>query len=48
MFKKKSKDDDKAKDPGEMKIKLDTLEMESVAEQLKDIEKKKAKDKDKG
>ena len=44
MFKKKS-DEDKAKDPGEMKIKLDTLEMESVAEQLREIEKKKAKDK---
>ena len=45
MFKKKSSDEDKAKDPTEMKIKLDTLEMESVNEQLREIEKKKAKDK---
>ena len=37
------KDDDKAKDPKEVSIKLDSLEMESVAEQLKEIEDKKAK-----
>lgn len=34
---------DKAKDPKEVSIKLDSLETESVAEQLKEIEAKKAK-----
>lgn len=48
MFKKKSKNGDKAKEPAEMKIQLDSLEMESVAEQLREIEKKKPKEKNKG
>ncbi len=34
-----------AKDSTDLKIKLDSLEMESVAEQLKEIEAKKAKEK---
>ena len=42
----KKKDPAQGKDEGDMKIKLDSLEMESVAEQLREIEKKK-KEKDK-
>lgn len=38
-----SKAEDKTKDSTDLKIKLDSLEMESVAEQLKEIEAKKAK-----
>ena len=42
--KKASDDSDKGKDT-DLKIKLDTVEMESVSEQLREIEAKKAKDK---
>lgn len=38
-----SKSEDKAKDSTDLKIKLDSVEMESVAEQLKEIEAQKAK-----
>ena len=41
----KTKTDEKAKDSTDLKIKLDGVEMESVAEQLKDIEAQKAKQK---
>jgi hypothetical protein len=51
FFKKKAagkdKDKSKAKDTPEMKISLDSLEMESVAEQLREIEKSKPKKGDK-
>lgn len=46
MFSKKksdSKDKGKAKDKPEVKVALDTLEMESVADQLREIEEKKKK-----
>ncbi len=38
-----SKSEDKTKDSTDLKIKLDSVEMESVAEQLKEIEAQKAK-----
>lgn len=49
MFKKKTDDDKRKPVPSqEVKISLDTLETESVAEQLREIERKKNQAKDKG
>jgi hypothetical protein len=50
MFSKKKasgKGNEKAKESQDVKISLDTLETESVAEQLREIEAKKAKEKKK-
>lgn len=45
MFsKKKPTKDEKAKESSDLGIRLDNVEMESVAEQLRDIEAKKAKE----
>ncbi len=46
MFsKEKNAKDEKAEESTDLGIRLDNLEMESVAEQLRDIEAKKAKEK---
>jgi hypothetical protein len=49
MFSKKKSGNgkDEAKEPTDLKVRLDSLEMESVTEQLREIEAKKAKDKQK-
>lgn len=47
FFKKKAKDDkDQAKQPQDLSVRLDSLETESVREQLREIEKQKGQAKD--